>query len=354
MENKSFIISGRPVGAGHVPFVIAEMSGNHNQSLERAKQIVKAAADAGAHAIKLQTYTPDTITIDHQGGAFKINDPKSLWNGRTLYELYQEAMTPYEWHKPLFDYAASLGIICFSTPFDEAAVDMLEVLGAPCYKIASFENNHLPLLRKVAATGKPVIMSTGVSTIAGLDEAVTTLRQHGCRDLVLLKCTSNYPASPENTNLRTIPHLEGLFNCQVGLSDHTMGVGAAVAAIAVGATVVEKHFCLSRAEGGVDSAFSLEPAEFKLLVEETERAYLAMGHIQYGIQPSEEKSLLHKRSIYVVKDMEAGELFTRDNVRIIRPGDGLAPKFWDEILGCKSATALKRGEPLLWSSILMG
>lgn len=340
------IIGNTKVGEGAPPFIIAEMSGNHNQSLERALQIVKAASDAGAHAIKLQTYTPDSMTIDHGGGLFDITDEKSLWKGRNLYELYQEARTPYEWHKPIFDYARDLGLICFSTPFDEAAVDMLEELGAPCHKIASFENNHIPLLRKVAATKKPVIMSTGISTLGGIDEAVSVLRAGGCEDLVLLKCTSTYPASPENTHLRTIPNMAAAFHCAVGLSDHTMGIGAAVAAVALGAVVIEKHFCLSRAEGGVDSAFSLEPHEFRALVVESERAFLALGLVNYGIQEAERKSQAFKRSIYIVRDIHAGEPFTTENIRIIRPGDGLHPRYYEEVLGKTSTRGYKRGEPL--------
>lgn len=352
MKNEEYIEIGEyKIGANYKPFVIAEMSGNHNQSLEKALQIVKAAADAGAHAIKLQTYTPDTITIDHRGGLFDINDPKSLWAGRNLYELYQEAMTPYEWHKPIFEYAKELGILCFSTPFDESAVDMLDELGAPCHKVASFENNYTALLKKVAGTGKPVIMSTGISTLSNIDESVNVLRGNGCKDMVLLKCTSTYPATPENTHLRTIPHMRDMFKCVAGLSDHTMGIGAAVAAVALGARVIEKHFCLSRAEGGVDSAFSLEPAEFKSLVVETERAFLALGEVQYGIQEAELKSQVFKRSIYVVKDIQAGEAFTAENLRVIRPGDGLAPSYFDKILGRKAPVSLKRGTPLTWEVI---
>ncbi len=347
------LINNIGIGKGFKPFIIAEMSGNHNQSLEKALAIVREAADAGAHAIKLQTYTADTITMNHRGGAFDINDKNSLWSGRNLYELYQEAMTPYEWHKPIFEFARDLGIICFSTPFDDTAVDLLEELKAPIHKIASFENAHLPLLRKVAATGKPVIMSTGVAEIAEIDESVRTLRASGCKELFLLKCTSTYPASPEKTNLRTIPHLAELFKCEVGLSDHTMGVGASVAAVALGATVIEKHFCLSRAEGGVDSAFSLEPHEFKLLVQETERAYLALGEIQYGIQDVERKSLLYKRSIYVSKDINKGERFTSENIRIIRPGDGLAPKFYDMVIDKISPIDIPAGTPLDWNNVLL-
>lgn len=342
----NFKIAGMNIGRNYKPFIIAEMSGNHNRSLERAMSIVKAAKDAGADAIKLQTYTPDSITIDYRGGLFDITDKNSLWTGRNLYELYQEARTPYEWHKPIFDYAKELGICCFSTPFDENAVDMLEELQAPCHKVASFENAHHPLLKKIASTGKPVIMSTGVSSLADIDESIGVLRNNGCKDLVLLKCTSTYPATPENTNLRTIPHMRDLFNCEVGLSDHTMGAGAAIAAVALGASVIEKHFCLSRAEGGVDSAFSLEPAEFKLLVEESQRAYLALGTIKYGIQPAEKNSLNFKRSIYIVKDIPAGGRFTEENIRVIRPGDGLHPKYYERIIGKTAAQTLKRGTPL--------
>ncbi|HEY0749725.1 MAG TPA: pseudaminic acid synthase, partial [Chitinophagaceae bacterium] len=274
------------VGPDHKPFIIAEMSGNHNQSLERALAIVDAAAAAGAHAIKLQTYTADTMTMK---GAYQINDRNSLWNGRELYELYQEAYTPWDWHKAIFEHASKKGLLAFSSPFDETSVDFLESLHVPFYKVASFENTDWPLLKKIAATGKPVIMSTGVSRLADIDESVSILRQNGCKDLVLLKCTSTYPSTPENTNLLTIPHLQQLFNCIVGLSDHTMGIGAAVAAVALGARVIEKHFTLSRAEGGVDSAFSLEPAELQSLVIESERAFLALGQVQYGVQTSENK-----------------------------------------------------------------
>lgn len=343
---KDIQIGKYTIGDSHKPFIIAEMSGNHNQSLDRALEIVKAAADAGAHALKLQTYTADSITIDHRGGLFDITDPKSLWNGRNLYELYQEACTPYEWHKPIFDYAKQLGMECFSSPFDEAAVDFLEELNVPAYKIASFENNHIPLIKKVAQTGKPIIISTGVANIADIDLAVRTLRENGCTNPILLKCTSTYPATPENTNVRTIPHLRDLYGCYVGLSDHTMGVGASIAAVALGACIIEKHFCLSRAEGGVDSAFSLEPAELKSLVVETERAFLSLGKIQYGIQEAEKKSINFKRSIYVVKDITKGEVFTEENIRVIRPGDGMPPYFYEELLGKSVQKDILRGTPL--------
>lgn len=338
-------IGNIPVGPGHRPFIIAEMSGNHNQSLDRALAIVDAAAAAGAHAIKLQTYTPDTMTM---AGAYTITDENSLWQGRELYELYQQAYTPWEWHAPIFARARARGILAFSSPFDETAVDFLETLHVPAYKIASFENTDLPLLQKVAATGKPVILSTGVATLAEIDEAVRTLRTHSCRELVLLKCTSTYPATPENTHLRTIPHLAQLFDLPVGLSDHTGGIGAAVAAVALGACVIEKHFTLRRADGGVDAAFSLEPAELKALVEESERAFLALGHIQYGVQKAETNSRLFKRSIYVAQDIRAGEKFSPENLRIIRPNAGLAPKYWEQVLGRTAKTNLKAGTPLIW------
>ena len=343
---KNIQIENIIIGQNQPPFIIAEMSGNHNQSLERALAIVDAAADAGADAIKLQTYTADTLTIDISTNEFFIEDKNSLWKGRNLYDLYKEAFTPWEWHKPIFEHAKKRGIIAFSTPFDDTAVDFLEDLNVPLHKIASFENNHLPLLKKIAKTGKPVIMSTGISTLGGIDEAVKTLMENGCSDLVLLKCTSTYPATPENTNLKTIPHLSQLFGCQTGLSDHTMGIGASVAAIALGATVIEKHFCLDRSEGGVDAAFSLEPAEFKMLVDECKRAHLALGSIFYGIQEAEKKSLTYKRSIYVVKDIEKGEKFTSENVRIIRPGLGISPKYIDIVLGKTANIDLKRGTAL--------
>jgi N-acetylneuraminate synthase len=339
------------IGATHKPFVIAEMSGNHNKSLEKALAIIDAAADAGAHAIKLQTYTADTLTIDVSHGEFFISDPNSLWKGRNLYELYKEAYTPWEWHPALFEKAKQRDLICFSTPFDDTAVDFLESLNMPVYKIASFENNHLPLLKKIASTGKPVIMSTGISTLADIEIAVKTLKENGCKDLILLKCTSTYPATPENTNILTIPHMAELFNCHVGLSDHTLGVGTAIASVALGARVIEKHFTIDRSEGGVDSAFSMEPTEFKSLVEETERAFLSLGKVTYGILEDEEKSLGFKRSIYVVEDMNEGEEFDAKNIRIIRPGHGLPPKYFEKLLGKKVNKAVKKGTALTFDLI---
>lgn len=346
-----FEISGRSVGVGAPPFVIAEMSGNHNQSLDRALAIVEAAAAAGAHALKLQTYTADTMTIDVREGEFFISDPSSLWSGSSLYELYQQAYTPWEWHEPIFRRARELGMIPFSTPFDESAVDFLESLDVSVYKIASFENTDLPLIRKVAATGKPIIISTGMASVAELDETVRAAREAGCKHLVLLKCTSTYPSTPENTNIRTIPHLRDLFDCEVGLSDHTMGCGAAVAAVALGATVIEKHFTLARADGGVDSAFSMEPDEMRILVAEAERAWQSLGKISYGATSAEKKSLVFRRSLYIVKDMQPGEIFSAENVRVIRPGLGLAPRWMETILGMSAKTALKRGTPLSWNLI---
>ncbi len=336
------------VGAGHAPFIIAEMSGNHNQSLERALEIVDAAAATGAHALKIQTYTADSMTLDLDRDEFFIADPKNLWNGTSLYKLYQEAYTPWEWHKAIFDRCREHGVLGFSTPFDAAAVDFLESLDVPCYKIASFENTDLPLIRKVAATGKPMIISTGMASVAELDETVRAARAAGARDLVLLKCTSTYPATPENTNILTIPHLRELFQCEVGLSDHTMGIGVSVASVALGASVIEKHFTLSRADGGVDSTFSMEPAEMSALVVETERARLALGTVSYGPTEKEKASLQYRRSLYVVQDMKAGEAFTPDNLRAIRPGLGLPPKFYEQILGRRAQQDIVRGTALSW------
>ncbi|MBU0593631.1 MAG: pseudaminic acid synthase [Gammaproteobacteria bacterium] len=345
---KEFNIAGRKIGPEQQPFVIAEMSGNHNQSLERALAIVDAAAQAGAHALKIQTYTADTMTLDLSEGEFFIADKGSLWQGKSLYNLYQEAYTPWEWHKPIFDRCSKLGMIGFSTPFDETAVDFLESLNVPCYKIASFENTDLPLIRRVAATGKPMIVSTGMATVAELDETVRTIRAAGCEDFVLLKCTSTYPSTPENTNLRTIPHMRDLFRCQTGLSDHTMGVGAAVASVVLGATVIEKHFTLRRADGGVDSAFSLEPEEMHSLVCETERAWQSLGTVSYGPSTAEKPSLQYRRSLYVTQDIKAGETFNRDNVRAIRPGLGLPTKHLEVFLGRTASRDIKKGTPVKW------
>jgi len=341
-------IGDRTIGKDHAPFIIAEISGNHNQSIERALEIVETAAKIGAHALKLQTYTPDTMTLDLDEGEFYISDPKNLWSGTSLYKLYGEAYTPWEWHLPIFERARELGIIPFSTPFDETAVDFLEGLEVPCYKIASFENTDLPLIRRVAATGKPLIISTGMATVAELDETVRAAREAGCRDLILLKCTSTYPATADNTNIHTIPHLRELFGCEVGLSDHTMGIGVSVAAIALGATVIEKHFTLNRDDGGVDSAFSMEPAEMAQLVIETKRAWQALGQVSYGPTETEKKSIQFRRSLYVVKDLKAGDILTKENLRAIRPGLGLPPKYLEQVLGKNVKQDVKRGTALGW------
>lgn len=347
----SIRIGNRLVGPGHRPLVVAEMSGNHNQSLERAMAIVDAAAQAGADAVKIQTYTADTMTLDSDERGFRIEDADSLWRGKKLYQLYEEAHTPWEWHAPLFKRCKAHGMAGFSSPFDASAVDFLESLDVPCYKIASFENTDLPLIRKVAATGKPMIISTGMATESELRESVDAARGAGCRDLILLKCTSTYPASCDNTHLRTIPDIAQRFSCLVGLSDHTAGIGAAVASVALGAALIEKHFTLRRADGGVDSAFSLEPEELRSLVVESERAWQALGAVHYGPTAAETKSLAYRRSLYVVADMQRGEVLTQANLRAIRPGHGLPPRFYEEMLGRRVAKAVKRGTPLTWDLV---
>jgi len=347
-----FTIAHASIGKGSRPFIIAEMSGNHNQSLERAIAIVEAAAESGAHALKLQTYTADTMTLAINEGEFFIDDEKSLWNGSSLYDLYKQAYTPWEWHQPIMQRANELGMVCFSSPFDETAVDFLEELNVPAYKIASFENNHLPLIRKAASTGKPVIISTGMASVAEIHEAVDAARGEGCRELILLKCTSAYPARPENCNVLTIPNMQELFGCEVGLSDHTIGIGASIAAVAHGATVIEKHFTLSRADGGVDSAFSLEPNELESLVIETERAWQSLGDVVYGGTSSEVKSKIFRRSLYVAEDMVIGEIFTENNLKIIRPGIGLPPKYYEQFLGRKVSMNVSKGTAVNWELII--
>jgi pseudaminic acid synthase len=334
------------------PFIIAEMSGNHNGSLSRALEIVDAIAESGAHAVKLQTYTADTMTLAVSEGDFLIKDPTSLWRNRNLHSLYAEAHTPWEWHKPIFDRASELGLLGFSSAFDSTSVEFLETLSVPIYKIASFENTDLPLIRKVASTGKPMIISTGLASVAEIYEAVTAAREAGCTDLTLLKTTSSYPASPESTNIMTIPHLSSLFNCRVGLSDHTLGIGVAVASVALGASVIEKHVTLDRNDGGVDSAFSLIPQELKALVQETKRANQSLGKVFYGPTPQEKNSLQFRRSIYFTANLEIGSELTVENIRIVRPGYGLAPKYLDMLLGKSLIRPAKRGEPLSWSHVL--
>lgn len=336
------------------PFIIAEMSGNHNQSLGRALAIVEAAAACGVDALKIQTYTADTMTIDVSEGEFMIQDPSSLWAGETLYNLYKKAYTPWEWHQPIFEKCRELGIIPFSTPFDFTAVDFLENINCPIYKIASFENTDLPLLKRVAQTGKPVIVSTGMACLEEITECVETLRANGCREITLLKCTSTYPANPRDSHLKTIPDMKARFpDCRIGLSDHTMGLGVSLAAIGLGAEVIEKHFCLSRAEGGVDSAFSMEPEEMKILVEEARKACSSLGEINYLPTKSERKSLAFRRSLYFVKDISQGERIDETHIRAIRPGSGLPPKYYSEILGKVVLRDMKRGAPVSWDSLAL-
>jgi pseudaminic acid synthase len=348
---KDVVIGKREVGAGRPPFIIAEMSGNHNGSLDRAMAIVEAAAAAGADAIKLQTYRPDLLTLDIDSGEFFISDKKSLWYGQSLYWLYSQAMTPWEWHGPLFRRARELGLEAFSTPFGDDAVDFLETLDVPCYKIASFEIVHLGLIRKAARTGKPLIISTGMASLAEIEEAAAAAREAGCRDLILLKCTSTYPASAVNTNIRTIPHMRELFGVPVGLSDHTLGIGVAVASVALGAAAVEKHVTLSRADGGVDAAFSLEGAELKMLVDESRRAWDALGQVCYGPTEAERGSLVFRRSLYVGRNMKKGEKLCPASVRIVRPGLGLAPRFYDILLGRPVNRDVATGTAITWDLI---
>lgn len=344
-------INGRQIGLDARPYLIAEMSGNHNHSLDRALEIVDAAAESGADAIKLQTYTADTITLDCDGPGFVIEDEKSLWNGRRLHELYDEAHTPWDWHGPIMERAKKHGIDCFSSPFDDSAVDFLESLDVPAYKIASFESIDLPLIRKVAATGKPMIISTGMASVVEIGEAIRAAQEAGNDQLCILKCTSTYPATPENTNIRTIPNMRDTFGVEVGLSDHTMGTGVAVAATALGAVLIEKHFTLARADGGVDSTFSLEPAEFQALRDETERAWQALGQVTYGGTKAEEGSRQFRRSLYVAEDMAEGEVFTEANLRSVRPGFGLPPKHFDVLIGKRVNRALAKGTPVSWDLI---
>ena len=344
-------IGGRLIGNAQRPFIIAELSGNHNQSLERALALIDAAADAGADAVKLQTYTADTMTLNLNDGDFSITDKNSLWFGRSLYDLYEEAHTPWEWHEALFKKAKDRGIIAFSSPFDKTSVDFLEGLNVPCYKVASFESTDLPLVRYIASKGKPMIISTGMATVSEIEETVNAAREAGCRDLILLKCTSTYPASAENTNISTIPHMKALFGCEVGLSDHTMGVGVAIASIALGASIIEKHFTLNRSDGGVDSTFSIEPKELEILVEAAINARDAIGHISYGPVGAEKNSVQFRRSIYVVEDIKSGQVLTAENIRIIRPGYGLAPKHMDFLLGRTVNQDIKAGTALNWDFV---
>lgn len=342
-------IGERLVGSNYPPLIIAEMSGNHRHSIDRALEIIDAAHAAGCHALKLQTYTADTMTIETHRNEFLVSDKNSLWRGRTLYDLYQEAHTPWEWHQRLFARCAELGMIAFSTPFDETAVDFLEELNVPAYKIASFENAHLPLIKKVARTGKPVIISTGMASVSDLEEAVSAVLESGNRQLILLKCTSAYPSAPEDCNISTIPHMSQLFGVPVGLSDHTPGIGVSVASVAFGAVIIEKHFTVRRSDGGPDADFSLEPLEMKALVEESKRAYLSIGRVSYSISEREKSSLIFRRSLFAIQDIRVGEPLSKNNIRIIRPGYGMAPKHYDAVLKMRARVDIARGTPLNWS-----
>ena len=342
-------IAERKIGPSHPPYIIAELSANHNGDLERALQTINMAKKGGADAVKIQTYTADTMTINCDQDDFQIQG--GLWNGYNLYKLYEWAQTPYEWHRPMFEYAQKIGITIFSTPFDETAVDLLEDLNTPAYKIASFEAIDLPLIKYVATTGKPLIISTGMASLEEISEAVQTARDNGCHDPVLLNCISSYPAPVEQSNLRTIPDLTKKFGVISGLSDHTLGTKVAIASVALGASVIEKHVTLSRQDKGPDSEFSLEPQELKLLCEEAKDIWLALGKASYHLKPSEEENIKFRRSIYVVKDIKAGEVFTEENIRRIRPGYGLAPKYYEELMGKKSKVDIKQGTALCWKFV---
>lgn len=339
-------INGRDIGRDSPPYIIAELSANHNGNIERAFETIKAARDQGAHAIKIQTYTADTMTIDCDGEEFMIRG--GLWDGFKLYDLYKWAETPFEWHKSIFDYAASIGITIFSTPFDESAVDLLESLNTPAYKIASFEATDLPLIRYVASKGKPMIMSTGMCSEAEIAEAVNAAREAGCKDLVLLHCISSYPAPMDQANLRQMPNLAARFNSLPGLSDHTLGTTASVAAVALGACVIEKHFTLSRLDKGPDSEFSIEPDELKRLCQDTLDAWSALGRVGFERQQAEEASKRYRRSLYFVRDMKEGQVITEADIRRIRPGYGLPPKYFDQLLGRAVCEDVKRGTAVQW------
>ncbi|KPA15011.1 pseudaminic acid synthase [Candidatus Magnetomorum sp. HK-1] len=340
------------IGNNYPPFIVAEMSGNHNQSLSHAFRIIEAAARAGCHALKIQTYTADTMTLDSNKKEFFIDDKQSLWKGNSLYNLYQNAHTPWEWHESIFNRCKELGIIGFSTPFDKTSLDFLETLDVPLYKISSFENTDLPLIERIATTGKPMIISTGMATLSELDEAVKTARKGGCKKLILLKCNSSYPSLPEESNLLTICNMKELFNTIVGISDHTLGIGTAIASVALGARVIEKHFTISRDEGGVDSAFSMEPQEMKMLVEESYRAFKSLGSVQYGVTENEISNKRFRRSIYAVQHIEKGQNFSQTNIRILRPASGLEPKYYKLILEKKAKKTVKKGSPISWNDLI--
>jgi N-acetylneuraminate synthase len=343
-------IRGRRIGPGEPVYVIAEMSANHHQQYERAERLVHAAHEAGADAIKLQTYTPDTMTIDSDAAPFRIG-PGTIWAGRSLHDLYREAHMPWEWHEPLMELARQIGITMFSTPFDETAVDLLQRLDAPAYKIASFEVTHLPLIRHVARTGRPMIISTGMATREEIDEAVATARDAGCHEMAVLRCNSAYPAPAEEMHLRTIPDMATRYDVPVGLSDHTLGIAAAVSAVSLGACIVEKHFTLSRDEPGPDSAFSLEPDELRQMIVAVREAQAALGEVRYGPSSKEKPSTAFRRSLFVVRPVTAGEAFTDQNVRIIRPGVGLHPRHLEDVLGHPATCDLAPGTPLQWEHV---
>ncbi len=342
----SFNIGKYEIKPGGKPFIVAELSGNHNQSIDRALKLIDLAVESGSHAVKLQTYTADSLTIDHDGPGFVVHAKQGIWDNKKLYDLYKAASTPYEWHEQIFEYCKKKDILCFSTPFDEEAVDFLEQFDPPCYKIASFENNHYPLIEKVASTGKPLVISLGLSTLKEIEDLNAFLISKKAKNFVFLKCTSTYPADPRCIHLSTIPFLRNHLKINVGLSDHTMGIGVAVASVALGAQVIEKHFTDNRKEGGIDSSFSMEPAELKALVVETELAWQGVGSVNFDLSDEEKHSLDYKRSIYVVKDIKKGERLNQDNIRIIRPGFGMAPKHFHDIIGKKATRDLKRGDPL--------
>ncbi|MCV2885460.1 pseudaminic acid synthase [Aestuariibacter sp. AA17] len=341
-------IGDRKIGGEQPPFIIAELSGNHNQDFDLAIKMVDEAAACGAHAIKLQTYTADSMTLNVKNEIFTINEADSLWYGESLHALYQKAATPYEWHEPLFERAKSHGLLAFSSPFDEDAVAFLDELQVPCFKIASFELTDIPLIRAAAKTGKPLIMSTGMASLTDIEEAVNAAKACGNDSIILLKCTSTYPAKASNTNLNTIPTLRNAFGCEVGLSDHTQGIGASVASVALGASVIEKHFVLDRQAGGVDAAFSLEPEELRALVKETNTAWHALGEVKFGGSVDEEKAKQYRRSIFVSQTVRQGEMLSKDNIRIVRPAFGLAPKHWDTVLGKRAKCDLPAGKALSW------
>ncbi len=343
-----FKINDRLINKSSEPFIIAEMSGNHNQSLDRALEIVDAAAKIGVDAIKLQTYTADTMTLDLHENEFFIKDKKNIWKGNSLYDLYKVAYTPWEWHEAIMKRANQLDLICFSTPFDESAVDFLEDLNVPAYKIASFENVHLPLIKKVAITGKPVIVSTGMATLSEIDEIIITLTENGCENFSLLKCNSSYPTIHSDSNIITIPHMKKMFQCEVGLSDHTMGIGAAIAAISHGASIVEKHFTINRDDGGIDSSFSMQQNEMELLVKEAKYAWQSIGEIHYGPTKSEKREKKYQRSIYVINDISSGDRLSENNIGIIRPGLGLKPKYFEQLINKKVNKDLKKGTAFSW------